>query len=196
MMRLTETGLVDAIAATAPWLTPIPTAILVARAVQVHLGWSLVEAAVAALIIETVGLTSMATALTFREWNRTKRKPDPLAPTWIPTTLACIYFMAVIGLTITLDTFPILVRFAPVVFPLLSLVGFANIALRSDHRRRMAAVAADKDARRERRLAARAARSTSQAAYVCADCGRTFAKQQSLAAHVRRCPARSAVSSS
>lgn len=71
---------VDLVAKVAPWCAPLPTAYLVGRATVVHLGWPDAVGIVAAVIVESLGLATAATALELREYNQGRRKSDPAAP--------------------------------------------------------------------------------------------------------------------
>lgn len=151
----TEEALTDLIAGLAPWLTPVPTAYLVGRATVEYLRWPLPIAIVAAVIIEALGLAAVNTALTLREYNAQRRKTDPHAPFAVAAALVGVYLAVAVLLTVALDIVPDLARWAPAVFPLLSLAGVTVLALRSDQRRRLAAIASDKEARQAERQAAR-----------------------------------------
>lgn len=159
-----ETTLTDLIAGLAPWLTPVPTAYLVGRATITYLRWPLPIAIVAAVIIEALGLAAVNTALTLREYNASKRKTDPAAPFALAAALVGVYLTVAILLTVALDIATDLARFAPAVFPLLSLAGVTVLALRSDQRRRLEAVASDRAERQAERQAARQAARQERAA--------------------------------
>ncbi|MCP4535982.1 MAG: hypothetical protein GY832_02450 [Chloroflexi bacterium] len=143
----------DALAALGPWLAPIPSAALVARASQEHLHWSTGLGLVAGAIIEILGLTATSTALALWDYNESKRKSDPPAPFPLAVALVGFYYASTVGLTVFLDITPNLARFAPVIFPTLALVGTVNLALRAQHKRRTGAIAQEKVERRTRRTA-------------------------------------------
>ncbi len=150
-----ETNLTDGIAAFGPWITPIPSAVLVANATVKDLHWSAELAWVAAAIIESLGLTTVSTSLLLWEYNAGKRKTDPDAPFLFAASLVGVYLVSTIGLTVLLDIFPDLARYAPALFPILALVGAVNLALRSGHRRRLASIAQDRADRKAERQANR-----------------------------------------
>lgn len=150
-----ETNLTDGIAAIGPWITPIPSAVLVANATIKDLHWSAELAWVAAAIIESLGLTTVSTSLLLWEYNANKRKTDPDAPFVLAASLVGVYLISTIGLTVLLDIFPDLARYAPALFPILALVGAVNLALRSGHRRRLAGIAQDRAERKAERQAVR-----------------------------------------
>jgi hypothetical protein len=145
----------DALAALGPWLAPIPSAALVARASVEHLRWPNGLGLVAGAIIEVLGLTATSTALMLWGYNESKRKMDPSAPFALTVVLVGFYYASTVGLTVLLDIVPDLARFAPVIFPTLALVGTVNLALRAQHKRRVATIATQKAERRAKRQAKR-----------------------------------------
>jgi hypothetical protein len=109
------------------------------------MGW------VAAAIIECMGLTTISTTLLLWEYNAGKRKNDPDAPFLLAGSFVIVYLISTIGLTVFLDIIPALARYAPVIFPILALVGGFNLALRSGHRRRLASIAQERAERKAER---------------------------------------------
>lgn len=154
-MKNIKFSLTDLIAGLAPWLAPIPTAWLVGAATMRWLGWPWPVAIVAAVIIESLGLGATSTALQLWDYNRSRRKIDPAAPFWIAACLVGIYFVVAVGLTVALDIFPDQAKYAPAIFPALSLSGMAVLALRSDHWRRLARIEQERAERKAERQAAR-----------------------------------------
>lgn len=152
-----ESTAVDLVARLSPWLAPLPTAYLTARATVAHLGWPEPMGAVAGVIIESLGLGAVSTALELREYNATRRKSDPQAPFGLAAVLTGVYFASVTALTVALDTLPDLATYAPLVFPILSLAGVTVLAIRADHRRRLAAIETVKAERKARRKGGRQA---------------------------------------
>jgi hypothetical protein len=134
-----ERSAVDFIAVFAPWLGPIPSAYLVGVSVHEYLEWHILIAVIAAIAVESIGVVSIVIALRLYEWNETKRKSDPAAPFALSIITVIVYFVVTIGLTVLLDVFPELARFAPAVFPLLAAVGAVNIAVKNGQQRREAA---------------------------------------------------------
>lgn len=152
-----ESTAVDLVARLSPWLAPLPTAYLTATATVKHLSWPTQMGAVAGVVIESLGLASVSTALELREYNATKRKSDPTAPFGLSVALAGVYFGAVTSLTVALDTIPSMATFAPLAFPILSLAGVTVLAIRRDHRRRIEAIAQQKAERRATRATRKSA---------------------------------------
>ncbi len=160
-----EARLTDFIAGLVPWIAPIPSAVLVANATMRYLGWGEPVAIVAGLIIEGLGLTSTSTALTLWEWNQRKPEGEPAAPFWLAGLLVAVYLISTIGLTVVLAMDTELVRIAPAIFPILAVVGTVNIALRAQHKHRLARISnehlerqADEAARKAERKAERTER--------------------------------------
>lgn len=150
-----ESNLTDGIAAFGPWITPIPSAALVANATVNHLHWSAELGWVTAGIIESLGLTTVSTALTLWEYNAGRRKADPSAPFPLAASLVGVYLVSTIGLTVLLDIQPELSRYAPALFPLLALVGAVNLALRAVHRRRLDAITQERAEKKAERQSGR-----------------------------------------
>ena len=193
---------VDLVVKIAPWAAPAPTAYLVYARTMAHLRWPAWVAIVAALVIESLGLATVATALELREYNQEKRKSDPAAPFGLAALLAGVYLVVALLLTVVLDIVPILSIVAPGAFPFLSLCGVLVLAVRSDHRRRLQTIAEEKAFRRNARhqvaSAARMRRTSESIAqsagsgnghepHVCAWCERKFSHQNGLNAHLRFC---------
>lgn len=153
-MNSIEKSAVKLIAKTAPWLAPVPSAFFVARASMEHLALPFAVAVVVAAIIETLGLSTVHTALWLFDWNGNKRKSDPGAPTLLAIILGAIYVVATVGLTIVLEVAPILATYAPALFPALAVVGAVNLALVAQQERREAGVKADKAERKANRQGA------------------------------------------
>lgn len=139
-----EKSAVDFIAVFAPWLGPIPSAWLVGNAAQEYLHWPLLIAIIAGVAVEAIGVVSVVLALRLYEWNDTKNKTDPGAPFGLAVVLVAVYFVVTIGLTVLLDVFPDLARYAPAIFPLLAAVGAVNIAVKNGQNRREEAKAGRK----------------------------------------------------
>lgn len=148
-----ENNVIDLVAKFAPWLAPIPTAFLVGKATVEHLEWPLVIGFLAAVVIESLGLVSCATALDLYQFNQNRRKNDPSAPFGLAVFLILIYFVVAVFLTIVLDIQPAWSLVAPALFPVLSLVGVTEIALRKNYQDRIQKIANEKADRRAERQA-------------------------------------------
>jgi len=158
MKQLTERNAVKFVAKLSPWLAPMPSAYFVARSSITHLALPWPVAVIVAAIIETLGLATVHTALWLSDWNHTKRKVDPSAPTVIALALGAVYLVTTLGLIVALEVWPDLATYAPALFPLLAIVGTVNLALIANQERREAEVVTEKaerkTARKESRLRA------------------------------------------
>ncbi|MCP4540625.1 MAG: hypothetical protein GY832_26100 [Chloroflexi bacterium] len=146
-----ESALVEVASKTGPLLAPVPTAYIAYDRTVEHLDWPPGIGFVAAVVIECLGLASTSLALALWDYRKSKRKSDPPAPLGLALVLVAVYFVAIIALTVALDIVSSLARFAPALFPALSLAGVSVLAIRIDHRERLAAIAREKTQRRERR---------------------------------------------
>ena len=152
-LRRLSSDLLNFITKVAPWLAPIPSAALVYRASQQHFHFSPVISVILALVIETVGLTSISNALSLWEFNQSKRKIDKLAPFVIALLMIAFYLISTIGLTYFLEVYPNLSKFGVIFLPFLGIMGVINIALRSDLERRLLIISQEKTERKEKRIA-------------------------------------------
>lgn len=155
MKQLTERNAVKFVAKSIPWLAPTPSAFFVARSSMAHLALPLPVAIVTALVIEALGLTCAFMASSFADWNHTKRKTDPTAPTIAALVLGAVYLITTLGLLAGLETWPGLARYMPVVFPFLALVGTIALALIAQQEQREAMVITEKAEQRQARQLAR-----------------------------------------
>jgi len=121
-----------------------------------HLDLPLAVAVIVAAIIETLGLTTVHTALWAYDWNSHKRKTDPSAPIVLPILLGGAYLLATLGLVVFLEVWPNLSTYAPAIFPVLALVGAVNLALVSRQEQREETVKQEKAEAKAERQAKRA----------------------------------------
>jgi len=146
-----EAFVLQFIFAIIPWLAPIPSAILIAKATMNHLKWSLPLGIITALIIEGIGITSIKLSLELHHYNMSRRKTDDPAPFILTIGLVAIYFIAAISLTVLLDIFPEIARYAPMIFPIFTIIGGVNIALWGEHKLRLRIIEIDKLERKVKR---------------------------------------------
>jgi len=132
MPQVTESGVVAFVFLVTPWITPMIPAWLVLDATQLHLHWSFAKAFSAAVIIELNGLSSTHLLLYLYRVKAERRLRQVAG--WI----VGLYVTVVLVLTVTLDTFPELAKFAPLLFVLLVLSGYATVAVRMDAREQLA----------------------------------------------------------
>jgi hypothetical protein len=149
------TTLTNALAALGPWLTPLPSSALVSRATIHYLNWEPWLGLVSGAAIEILGITAISTTLLLWDYNQSRRKTQPPAPVRLAAVLVVGYAVVTILLTVLMEIMPGMVILAPALWPLLSLVGAVNLALRSQHRHRLAAADAERAERRTRRQALR-----------------------------------------
>lgn len=138
-----EKTVVDLLGRIGTWLAPIPSAYLVYQATLHTLEWHWLVAFVTALSIEILGVSSVVTALHLWQWNQTRSKAkgyrgDEEAPVKLAVGIAGVYLLAVIFLTILLETFPQFAKISPVLFPILASVSAVNFSLRTSQREREA----------------------------------------------------------
>jgi hypothetical protein len=157
-----ERQLVKLVAKAGPWLAPMPSAFFVGRSSLVHLDLPLAVAVIAAVMIEVLGLATVHTALWLSDYNASRRKSDPRAPTWIAVVLAGGYLITTISLIVVLEVWPFLSVYAPALFPLLAIVGAWTLALIANQERREAAIKAQKAAISAERKARRVSKSLSK----------------------------------
>lgn len=151
MIAAIERILIETIARLAPWLAPIPSAYFVGRSSIEHLGVRVDIAIIIAVVIEILGISTIHNALWMADWNQTKRKSDPGAPTLVAISLTGVYFVATIGIIVFLETLPQLATYAPALFPFLAVVGGVNLALVARQLRREKAVEEERRMRRMER---------------------------------------------
>lgn len=143
-MNTVEKNAVKVIAKISPWLAPLPSAYFVGRSAMVHLALPLPVAVIVAAIIETLGLSTVHTALWAYDWNAHKRKIDPGAPVPLSVALSATYVVATLGLVVFLEVWPFLATYAPAIFPALAVVGALNLALIAQQEQREAGAEAQK----------------------------------------------------
>lgn len=154
-MNPIEKNAVKIVAKIAPWLAPFPSAFFVARSAVAHLDVPLLMAVVIAGIVETLGLASVHTWLWLSDWNSTKRKNDPAAPVNVAVSLGITYLVATVSLTVVLEVAPGLATYAPILFPVLAVVGAVNLALISQQEQKEVTVNLECQERKAKRQAGR-----------------------------------------
>ncbi len=200
--------LVDLISDLAPWLTPIPSAVLVSAATVRHLAWPEPVGWISGAIVEMLGISTVSTTMLYYSFNQDKRQSDPELPWMLPAVLAGVYLAATVVLTVLLDTIPLLARWSPVIFPILALVGAVNLILRRNYHVLIRKIAEERERMRALRLAAKEAREMQEfiqpqkpepvtfeglreaitagnTGYACPLCSETFGSQNALNAHKR-----------
>lgn len=135
---ISEEGIIDFVAKLSPWLAPLPSAFFLYEAAIKHLGANEPLAWIIAVVIETLGLTTMHTALGMHAWNRAHEdRPDKKAPFGLACVLTGAYSLVALVLIVVLKVSPDASSYAPIMFPFLAVVGAVNLAMRSHHNQRV-----------------------------------------------------------
>ena len=152
--QVLERVLIDNIAATTPWLAPLIPAYLVYHNMAGRLGFWHPLAMAGAVAVEFLGLGAVHTALEFWTYNDAKRQSDNAAPFWVALGAGLFYVVIVLTVNAVLDLVhtPAVDVLAKALLSLLSVDAALIIALRAQHRRRLAEIAAEKAGRKVERL--------------------------------------------
>lgn len=150
-----ESVVLDVVAGSTPWLAPIIPAWLTFEHSQTRLGFPVWLAMAAALAVECLGLSTIHTSLQFWNYNETKRQVDAGAPFWVAIIAAIFYLAIIVVVNIILDTSPAAERLAKALLSLISVVAGVTLALRAQHKRRLADMADRRVEEREERAARR-----------------------------------------
>ncbi|NIQ88772.1 MAG: hypothetical protein GWN93_06685 [Deltaproteobacteria bacterium] len=135
--------MVKLIAKLSPWLAPIPSAYFVARSSMAHLNVPLVLAIIIGVVLELLGIATVHTALSLYRWN-IKPAVDKekggweRAPLKLSIATCAVYFVAVLFLSVVLETVPQLAPIAPTIFPVVAVVGAVTLAIVYQHDERVA----------------------------------------------------------
>jgi hypothetical protein len=137
-LSISEEGFIDFVARLSPWIAPLPSAFFIHGATIEHLRTGNALAWIVAIVIETLGLTTIHTSLSMFTWNKGHLgQPEKQAPFGLAVCLALVYIIATLGLIGVLEVYPGLQNYAPAMFPVLAAVGAVNLAMRSTHNRRI-----------------------------------------------------------
>jgi len=147
------------VAVLVPAFAAFPAAYFVGRSTYYYLvlGWfeshvtfwpvlGVVVAVVAGLVVEGLGTVSLFLWSSFRRWNTVKavredgklKRGYDFAPEGLALVALCGYVVAVVVLLVLLEWKPDAARFAPVMFPALTVVGGLCWSLLDQHRDRLA----------------------------------------------------------
>lgn len=132
-----ERTLVDNVAATVPWLAPLPSSYIAYQNVAEQFGWHGFWGMVVAGVVEGLGLAVTSTAFQLWDWNDSNEEKD-----WGAFAVAVIALVFYLGVVITLNVILDLgateiERAAKALLSLLPLVGSVTLALRAQHARRI-----------------------------------------------------------
>ena len=202
-----ETLVVSIIIQIAPWLAPIAPAYLAFYNLTHRLGFFPPVAVAVALTIEMLGIATINTALMFWRHNLRYKDPKRKSPVWIPTLAFFAYLVIVLSINVFLELrtiseyIPVLVK---AFLTFLSIPAALTLAIRLQHSEMISEISSENA---ERRSSVHKPRSAAQNPvisaqpnsshmldqaqvlridpFLCISCGRRFAKQQQLAAHLR-----------
>lgn len=145
-MATIESIIVAVVGRVACWLTPLPSAVLVARAAGRIFGLEGVWSIIMAASIELIGLVTSNLWLTAKDWNQTKRKSDPAANEKLALGLVIGYFVTAFAMLLGFEIPNVLetgsaIGLTSLLFPCLSAVGVIALNERVIHYRRIGAIA-------------------------------------------------------
>ncbi len=153
--RATENLLIDIVASYSPWIAPLIPAFLTFRAMINYLGFPVWAGFAAAICVETLGLSSIQTAVSFWQWNDSKAKSDPRAPVILAILTGGFYLLTVLTVNAMLDNAPLIYKLAKALLSSLSVCAGVILALRAGHARRLLEAERARQERREERTARR-----------------------------------------
>lgn len=193
LTRAFEFALVDNLAATAPWLAPVIPAYLAWRNMTTVLEFPAWVAMIGAIVVETLGLSTVHTVFSLWDYNDARRKSDQRAPVWIAIITAGMYITIVLVVNVLLEGRPAVEMVAQALLSLLSVVAAITLAVRANHARRLADIRSEREERKAERMAAHvsdpmrnhAPHPVRTVSYTCDKCGDKFPSQQKMAAHKR-----------
>lgn len=153
LIRNTENSFVNFLSAFAPWLAPlVPSYMTWEHAVGV-LGFPVLIALAAALVVEILGFTAVSTYLSFWFYNRKKVAESKRAPTGIVIVAFSFYLVLIVFSNVLLDTFPgqawaeIAVR---ALFTFQTIPAAMLVAVRTQHRELLSEIAKERAERKEK----------------------------------------------
>jgi hypothetical protein len=132
-----ERLLVDVVAAFVPWLAPVIPAYLAFHSLYYVLHLPLWVSIIGALVVEFLGMATVATVVQFNEFNLVREDEDPSAPLWPAVLTATFYLAVILTVNVVLDNAEIIQKVAKGLMSSLSIVGAVTISLRGQHRRRV-----------------------------------------------------------
>ncbi len=151
-----ENAILNAVAATTPWLAPIIPASMVYHNMQAALGMDWWVALVGAAVVETLGLSAVHTAFQLWDYNDSTTPDAGRAPVRVAVISGAFYLALVITVNVVMEweTTPVWQIVAKALFSLVGIVGGVILAIRAQHARRIEALEQarrDQQAERERR---------------------------------------------
>jgi len=146
-----ETSFVDSVAGTTPWLAPVIPAWMAYHNMTSVMSFPWGVAFIGALVVECLGMSTVTTAVQFWDWNDKKRISDQAAPVNVALGTAGFYLAIILIVNVLLDMSDWLQCLAKLLLSTLSIIGAVTLAIRSQHRRRVLDIEAEKQAKRQER---------------------------------------------
>jgi len=128
--RAMESTLVDVIAAYTPWLASVIPASIGYSSVLVSLHFEPWQAGVYAVVVECLGLATVATSLKFWSWNQEHDK-NKQAPFLLALVTAVFYLAIVLSVNVMLDPGDLWVKIVKALASSLSVAGALIVAMRA-----------------------------------------------------------------
>ena len=153
--RAVETLLVDIVASYAPWIAPVPVAVMSYRHMVGLLDLGPAASLAGAVCIEFLGLSAVSTCVSFWAWNNDATKTTRRAPFALALIAGIFYLCVVITLNAMLDDTPTVYRIAKGLIASLSAVAAVILAMRASHARRIEETHQERERRRIERQAKR-----------------------------------------
>jgi len=154
--RATENLLIDVVASYSPWVAPLVPAYMTFQNMTTRLAFPAWASMAAAICVETLGLSSIQTAVSFWQWNDSKGKSDAKAPVLLAVLTGGYYLATVLVTNAMLDDSPGVYRLAKALLSSLSVCAGVILALRAGHARRMSEAEQARQERKADRAAIRA----------------------------------------
>jgi hypothetical protein len=153
--RASEALLIDIVASYAPWLAPVPVAMMTYQHMVTLLGFPAWAALAGALVVEFLGLSAVSTCVQFWTWNTSKLKTQARAPLTLAVFSGVFYLAVVIVINAMLDDAPTTHRIAKALLSSLSAVAAVILAMRSSHTKRITEAKHERQERKAERQARR-----------------------------------------
>lgn len=133
----TENSIVNFLSAFAPWLAPLVPAFMTYQHAEGTLGFPLLIALAAAVVVEILGFSAVSTYLAFWFHNRKNKAEIKKAPLSIVVIAFSFYLALIVSSNVLLDTFP-KERWAEIsvrtLFTLQTVPAALLVAVRTQHR--------------------------------------------------------------
>jgi hypothetical protein len=146
--RAVESLLVDIVASYAPWIAPIPVAMMSYDHMVRLLELPTIAALAGAVCIEFLGLSAVSTCVQFWTWNADATKTQKRAPFALAMGAGIFYLAVVVTLNAMLDDAPTVHRIAKGLIASLSAVAAVILAMRASHSRRVDNAQQERERRR------------------------------------------------